>query len=209
MGNASSQDIFLSVSGSPAYIVAVYTPGTISGTPVPIVYSSTAVNNTFPVATKIMASLFPISSQDVSAMLNTGKPTPEFVGISWSVGQPAPVPSYTGPALDPNSFPPPSDFTSDITINGIGLIWIPQQSAQGPRIGAYMFFNNDLSTFRPNPNNAVAPAPTKLVEWTKPMTATFGIAVAALALVIILIALGTATMLKMKHSSSSSASAKM
>ncbi len=203
MGAGPSYTINLTFYGpNPMYLAVQSTATATSTAPALVFWSGISLGTTFYNATHVMASVFPIGFEEVEALMTTGKPTSAFVGVSWSSGQPAPVPPATKIAFP--LLPPPLAITVPpiFTMNNMTILYQePTSSMINMYIySAYLPFSTAFS--KTNPNNAPVPAPVKTHAWTAPITAGVVLGAIALLLVLVVIGMGAATMVKMKQSPS-------
>lgn len=115
----------------------------------------------------VMVSLLPFTSADVTSFNNTGKPTASMIGLSWTIGQEAPV--------------------SGTTANGINVTWTPQQGNYALSLITRQILPNGIT---PNPNSIPAPASDPSHTKSSPSTiAIVGLAVGVVAFVIAVVLL--------------------
>lgn len=100
-----------------------------------------------------MVSMYPIDASAMGVFASTGKSPNDFPGISWSVGQEAPVPSST---LPPSTTQKPP---SNLTVNGVLYQWQANASSgpnslTGPNLVAAFATIVGASSFTDNPNAA-------------------------------------------------------
>ncbi len=153
--NGSSLPLYVVVNGSVNMGVSTYSTLGINAFSL-----FPSQGTTITSCTGFMVSKFPISATDIGTFAATNKAPLGFAGISWSVGQPAPVPSSLPvPVVNPPTPPTPNQI-----ISGVGYQWTAQSNAITALVTVV-----DGGAVTPNPNSLTAPKPPPVMKWTSAM----------------------------------------
>ena len=132
-----------------------------------------------------MASMYPIDASEVSVFAATGKSSSSFAGMSWSEGQPVPVPQFAGVLPPGGASPAPANEV----INGVAYEYTagtgPSLTVIASVVGSPTLTANPNANAPPkaHPPKALPPTPVAVVPITVG-AAAFVLAIVALVLVL-------------------------